>query len=248
MDDQRVGAAIRRVRLRARRTQASVARAAGVSQSTVSRVERGHLGRLQLQTIRAIAAALEIRLDLTPRWRGADLDRMLGAAHAAMHASIAGMFAGHRDWAFRPEVSFSIWGERGIVDILAWHAKRKVLLVIELKTEIVDLNELLGTLDRKVRLGPEIARMQGWPVPAGARASAWVIVSEGRTNRRRIQAHAAMVRAALPDDGRAVAGWLERPRRTLRCLSYLASHAPPASRARMSRGDRPGPEARPARR
>ncbi len=226
MDDQRLGAVIRRVRLRAGRTQAGVAQAAGVSQSTVSRVERGHLGPLQLETIRSIGAAVEVRIDLIPRWRGADLDRLLGAAHAALHRSVAESLAGHRDWTFRPEVSFSIWGERGIIDILAWHAKRKVLLVIELKTEVVDLNELLGTLDRKVRLGPEIARAQGWAVPPGARVSAWVIVSDGRTNRRRIHAHAAMIRAALPDDGRAIAGWLGRPRRNLRCLSFWSAMPP----------------------
>ena len=43
-----------------------------------------------------------------------------------------------------PEVSFSIYGERGVIDILAWHPGRRALLIIELKTDIVDVNELVG--------------------------------------------------------------------------------------------------------
>lgn len=35
-----------------------------------------------------------------------------------------------------PEVSFSIYGQRGVIDILAWHAATRSLLVIELKTEM----------------------------------------------------------------------------------------------------------------
>ena len=48
-------------------------------------------------------------------------------------------------WVVRPEVSFSIYGERGVIDVLAWHPARRAILVIELKTELVDINELMGT-------------------------------------------------------------------------------------------------------
>ena len=46
-------------------------------------------------------------------------------------------------WTFESEVSFSVWGERGIIDQLAWHRERRHLLAIELKTEFVDINEML---------------------------------------------------------------------------------------------------------
>ena len=39
---------------------------------------------------------------------------------------------------------------------------RRALLVIELKTAIVDVGELLGTFDRKVRNAGEVARRLGW--------------------------------------------------------------------------------------
>jgi hypothetical protein len=64
-------------------------------------------------------------------------------------------------WILAPEATFSIYGERGAIDILAWHPGRRVVLVIELKTDVVDLNELLGTLDRKRRLARTIASERG---------------------------------------------------------------------------------------
>jgi hypothetical protein len=84
------------------------------------------------------------------------------------------------------------------------------LLVIELKTDIVDVNELVGTVDRKGRHAVRIAIERGWirshdPAPS---VSIWVIVADGHTNRRRVQAHRAMLRAAFPSDGRAIGGWL----------------------------------------
>jgi hypothetical protein len=39
-----------------------------------------------------------------------------------------------------------------VIDILGWHAAARMILVIELKTEFVDINETMGTLDRKDRL------------------------------------------------------------------------------------------------
>ena len=82
MDDLRVGAAIRAVRIRRGWRQADVAQRAGSSVTAVSRVERGQLDGMPLATLRRIAAALDIRVDLVPRWRGADLDRLLNAGHA----------------------------------------------------------------------------------------------------------------------------------------------------------------------
>lgn len=91
-----------------------------------------------------------------------------------------------------------------------------------MKTAIVDVNELVGTFDRKVRLPIEIARRHGWAIPNGTAVSGWLIVADGRTNRRRVQQHAAVLRAAFPADGRSIRGWLRRPRGPLRCVSFWA--------------------------
>ena len=123
-------------------------------------------------------------------------------------------------WQIAPEVSFNFRGERGVIDILAWHAASMTLLVIDLKTEVVDISELMGTLDRKTRLAPLIARERGWhPVRTGV----WLIVADSSMNRRRVQRHVTTLRAALPGDTRRVAAWLRQPDSQLRCLSFWAN-------------------------
>jgi transcriptional regulator with XRE-family HTH domain len=218
VDDLRVGAAIRALRIRRGWRQLDLAGAAGVSRSTISRLERGHFAPQSLDDIRRVAAALDIRLDLVPRWRAGDLDRLLNARHSALHDLVARHFRRRLPaWVLAPEVSFSIYGERGVIDILAWHPGCRALLVIELKTDIADVNDLLGTVDRKRRLARQIAAERGWhPVEIGV----WVIVSAGRTNRRRVEAHAGVLRAAFPDHARRVGSWLRNPAGPLSALSY----------------------------
>lgn len=232
VNDVRVGSAIRAVRLRRGWTQADLARRAGVSAATVSRVELGRLDTVDLGRLRRLAAPLEVRIDLIARWQGADLDRLLNARHSAMHEAVARDFARRPAWAIVPEVSFSIYGERGVVDAVAWHAASGSLLVIELKTAIADVNELLGTLDRKRRLAPRIAAERGWRPRS---VSVWLVVAEGRTNRRRVAEHRSTLRSALPIDGRTVSGWLDRPREPLAALSFL----PIDHRTWPSRASRP---------
>jgi transcriptional regulator with XRE-family HTH domain len=224
MTDQRLGAIVRFLRLRKRWRQIDLARRAGVSQSVVSRIERGHLGTLTLETIRRVLAALDARTDVVVRWRGGDLDRMLGAGHAALHEEVAQRLLSQPGWRFAPEVSFSIYGERGVIDILAWHQATRSLLVIELKTELVDFNELLGTLDRKVRLARDVAAERGWTRPASV--SVWLIVVDSSTSRRRAREHGSMLRAALPDDGRAMRRWLARPSGRVAAMSFWPNMRP----------------------
>ncbi len=223
--EQRVGAAMRAVRRRRGLRQADVAASAGVSRATVWRLERGDLGSLPFGTACRVARALGMRIDIVPRWHGGELDRLLNARHSAMHEQLARRFRSMPAWTVAPEVSYSVFGERGIIDILAWHPRRRALLVVELKTAIVDVQQLLGSMDQKRRLAARIGRERGWAT-ADATTSVWVAVSDSRTNRARLAAHATLVRGAFPDDGRAIVGWLADPRRPLSALTFLqiASH------------------------
>jgi hypothetical protein len=126
-------------------------------------------------------------------------------------------------WVVRPEVSFSKWGERGIVDLLAWYPMSASLLVIELKTEIVDVGEILGTLDRKRRLGRSVAADLDW---RPSTVSTALMIGEGRTNRRRVDAHAALFRAALPSDGRGLRTWLTAPAGEIHALTFVSDRHP----------------------
>jgi len=231
--DTRLGAAVRRVRQANGWRQADVAARAGVSDSTVSRIEHGEVEEIRVGTICAVASALEIRVELVPRWRGGDLDRLVNRAHSVLHESVAEAFRRRWPaWILAPEATFSIYGERGAIDILAWHPGRRVVLVIELKTDVVDVNELLGTLDRKRRLARTIASERGWaPISVGA----WLIVSESATNRRRAAAHGTMLDAALPDVRASVHRWLRHPVGDIAARSFWSD----SRRAGVSPRNRP---------
>jgi transcriptional regulator with XRE-family HTH domain len=218
MDDRRVGQMLKAVRLRTRLTQEELGIAAGTSRFVVGRVERGRLDRIAIGTLRSIASALDVDLNLLLRWRGGDLGRLVNSRHAAMHEALAVQFSTMRAWALEPEVSFSIYGERGVIDGLAWHAATRCLLVVELKTELVDINDLMATMDRRLRLAPEIAAERGWRPSA---VSCWVVVADGRTNRRALARHRTTLRAKFPDRGHAVRSWLKHPSVSLRALSFM---------------------------
>src|SRR6478672_8398671 len=109
MDDHRLGTAVRFVRIRRKWHQSDLAAAAGVSPSTLSRIERGRLGSLQRETVRRVGAAIDIRVDLVARWRAGDLDRLLNARHSALHEEVARSFATRPDWLTKPEASFAIY-------------------------------------------------------------------------------------------------------------------------------------------
>lgn len=215
----RAGAAVRVVRIRRRLTQADLAEVAGVSRGSISRIERGHLDEVTLGLLGAICRALEIRLELLLRWRGGELDRLLNAEHAALLETVSRGFTRLVGWITVPEVTFSIYGERGSIDLLAWHAATRTLLVIELKTAIVDIHDLLATLDRKRRLAWRIARDRGWDP---ATVSVWVAVSDTLTNRRRVAAHDTALRSVVPSRGVAVRRWLRRPSGAIAGLSFLS--------------------------
>jgi len=214
VDDQRLAAAVRAIRLRRRWTQHELAAAARISQSTVSRVERGHLDSLPLATIRRVTSALDVRVDLRVRWRGGDLDRLLDRDHAALGEAVVAWLA-ESGWEGRPEISFSRYGERGSIDILARHAVTGSLLVIELKTVLVDLQDMIASVDRKRRLATHVAESLGW---SERNVSSLVVIADGRTNRRRVAEHQHLLHAAFPLDGRGVRLWIRHPVEPMRGL------------------------------
>jgi transcriptional regulator with XRE-family HTH domain len=223
MDCRRLASTIRAVRIRRQLTQEDVARRARIHRATVSRLERGFCSTLTLDVIDLVCAVLEIRLDLVPRWRGGDLDRLLNAGHAGLHEEVATYFAALHGWEVAPEVTYSINGERGAIDLLCWHAETGSLLVVELKTELVDMSDLLGSMDRRLRLARRIGRERGWDVQS---VSGWIIVAGGTTNRRRLSAHRQMLRNAFPSDGTEMRAWTRRPSGPVRALSMWSSALP----------------------
>jgi transcriptional regulator with XRE-family HTH domain len=230
MDDVRVGRLIRALRLRRNWRQEDLATAAGVSRAQVSRAECGHLDDLRVVDLRAIAAGLAVRLPFAPWWRGGDADRVLSERHGLMREQLAELFAARPEWVCQAEVTFSVFGERGSIDLLAWHPARRALLVVELKTEIMDPAALAAQVDRYRRLATGIAKERGWD-PASV--SAWVVVADSSMNRRRLARARTMLRNRFPVEGRTMRSWLRRPAGAVAALSFLAD-APAGSTVRKA--------------
>jgi hypothetical protein len=181
---------------------------AGLADSTVSDIEMGCLASMSLATLRRVASQLQIQVEIRGRWRGGESERLLNRRHSLLAESVARSLGGHSGWAFAAEVSFSVYGERGVVDQIGWHEASRHLLMIELKTELVDVNEMLGTLDRKARLAPAIAAERGWRPAA---VSVWLIVADSRTNRRHAAQHSTLLRTRFALDGRSLPALLRHP-------------------------------------
>jgi transcriptional regulator with XRE-family HTH domain len=218
VDTSRIGRGLRAIRIRAGVTQATLASRARVPRVVVASIERGDLVRVRVGQLAAVAGSLGADLDVIVRWNGTELDRLLHAGHSAMHEIIAGLLIAD-GWEVVPERSFSSWGERGVIDIVAWHAPTRTLLIVELKTEIVEVQLLIGKVDQYRRLAPNAVEELGW-IPR--QVAAWVVVAESPTNHRRLADHATVLRAAFPDDGRKVRAWRRNPSGPLRALSFLS--------------------------
>lgn len=162
---------------------------------------------MTLDAVAALAVALGATVDLRLRWHGEDLDRLLDEGHVRLVDALVRLLRA-LGWEVAVEVSFSRYGERGSIDVMAWHPVRRALAVFEVKSVTPDMQAMLFGLDRKARLGPSLARERGWDAGPAARI---LVVWDTRTNRRRIEAHEATVRAALPAGTRRVVAWLRDP-------------------------------------
>jgi transcriptional regulator with XRE-family HTH domain len=209
VDDIRVGLVFRAVRRAKGLRQADVAVRAGLSQQFVSDLERGRVGHMLVRCVRSVGAALEIEMPFGPRWRGPELDRLLDADHATIVGGVVA-YLRQLEWTVLVEWSFNHYGERGSIDIVAWHPQFRALVVIEVKTSIVDLQDLLATQDRKVRIATTLLpREQGWRPAHVARI---VVLADGSTTRSAVARHRSVLDAVLPARTVAIKGWLLAPK------------------------------------
>jgi transcriptional regulator with XRE-family HTH domain len=204
MDDRRLGMAVRARRHRRGWRLVDLALAAGVGAGVCGLLERGHVDRLSVRTARAILRALDLPLGWDLGWHRTDIDRLFDEDHAALAASFV-LWLGLAGWVTRTEVSFNRYGERGRIDILAFEPRSRVLLVVEVKTVIVDLQDLLGTLDMKARVAASIGT---WGRPSAVVPA--IVVLEGTTARRRF-AGVAPLFDRYDLRGRSALRWLRQP-------------------------------------
>jgi transcriptional regulator with XRE-family HTH domain len=207
VDPIRFGRGIRALRQRRGLRQEDLARESRLSQSVVSRIELGHLDAIPISKLVRVTRAMGAEVDLRLLWQGERLDRLVDAAHASLVEQVVRILTS-RGWETLTEVSFSIYGERGAIDVLARHVERQRLVVIEVKSAIGDVQGTLATLDRKIRNAPIIARERSWTPWPPARL---LVVADSSTARRRIAEHTATFKSVLPLDGPAIRRWLRAP-------------------------------------
>lgn len=189
-------------------TQSTLGARSGVSRQLISRIERGDLAAIPIGTLRRVATELDATLSLQIRWRGEELDRLVDAAHASVQQATSELLIS-LGWLVRVEVSFNHYGDRGRVDIMAIHPTLRIVLVIEIKSALGDLQDTLGTLDVKVRLGRRIADDLGWSdvsavVPV-------LVIGDTRAARSVVTHHDALFQR-FTVRGRSALAWLRRPR------------------------------------
>ena len=200
----RLEASLKALRRRRGWSQAHLGQALGTSQQRLSRLE-ADVRRAPLGLLEAWATELGAYLAVELRVGG---ERPLSdARHAALQSGFASRLLG-AGWLVATEASFNHYGDRGRVDLLAFHPALRILVVIEVKTRIQDVQDMLGRLDVKKRMAPMLARDRGWDVAAIVPA---FVVREDRTARRRVAEHAALfTNFALR--ARAARAWLRHPR------------------------------------
>ena len=217
MDPVRLGHAFRALRIRSRWRQEDVAARANISRSVVSRIERGRLATMTVGKLRQVSEALDAELEIRLRWNGEGLDRLLDQAHAALVDTMVQRLRA-AGWQVEVEASFAIRGERGSVDVIAYHRPQGIVLVVEVKSVVPDSQATIHGLDRKSRLAPQVAAARGWECRSVARLLA---IGDSSTSRRRIAQLSATYAAAFPVFGRQALRWLRQPDQPISGLLFI---------------------------
>ena len=218
---------MRAVRVSLGRRQRALAKRIGRTQSYLSLVERGRVTGLSIVEAEAICDALGATFVLGieapvlvagPRQRD--------AAHARCVAYVARRLA--RDgWIVKREVPVGTPGRPGWIDLLAFNPETRVVLVIEVKTELVDFGGLERQLGWYVREARRAARRYGW-APTTFEPVALLLATQ--LNDERIRDNGASIRQAFPrrwrDLMRVIRG--ENPGRVAGAIAFID----PRSRAR----------------
>jgi transcriptional regulator with XRE-family HTH domain len=236
VDDARIGRALRQLRRRRGLRQADVAALASLAQQTISLIECGHAAAFTIDTVRRAFGALGASYEGLVVWRGGALDRLLDERHAALvGATVARLSA--LGWEVVVEASYSIYGERGSIDILAGQATTRSVLVVEVKSELISIEELGRKFDEKARLARrQLCRERfGWP-PVGV--GRLLVPPDLDSARRAVARNAALLDGMLPARGPDVRQWLRRPGGDLDGILFVADTNLVGANARRRGGQR----------
>jgi transcriptional regulator with XRE-family HTH domain len=209
VDDVRLGRILRALRRRRGLTQSQLGARVGLSQSAISMIERGHGSTFSGATLRRVFAALDARWEPTVSWRAGELDRLLDEDHARLVAATVRQLIA-AGWDVVPEASYSIYGERGSVDVLACQRGPRAILVVEVKSDLTTIEGTIRKTDEKARIARRHLAQERFGIEP-AIVGRLLILPSITSARSRVARSADVLDAAFPARGTTVRRWLRRP-------------------------------------
>lgn len=184
----------------------------------IAKHELGQIAGASVASLRSHADALGLSLELTVRGSAGEV--LKDEEHALLTQWVKQQLQAF-GWETEPEVSFNIYGDRGRIDLLGWHPGRRVVLVDEQKTDVSDVQDVLGGLDVKERLALQIARDHGW---SAAQVGVLLVVSRTQRNVRTIDRFAGLF-DKFSVRGTDAARWLRDPTGPAHVLIFVPPSA-----------------------
>lgn len=171
------------MRIRRGWRQVDVGSKAKLSAAAIGRHENGIIG--SMHAMERHAGVFGLRLEMRLVGRAGELVRIGDEEHAAIVEAVAGTLR-KLEFLIETEASFSEWGERGRVDLLAFDPRSRTLVVVEAKSQLLDLQDLFGALNVKERLASTLASRRGWQLE---RRTTVLAVAATSANREIVRAH-----------------------------------------------------------
>ena len=175
-------------------TQAELGVRAHVSRGMIARVETGDVN-LTFEAGGTILEALGIQADLYVRMPFvAGPRRQRDAAHARCSAYVQRRLE-RAGWLVAREVEVVHGRSHGWIDLLAFNPLTRVLIVIEIKTQLDDVGEVERTLGWYQREAWGAAKARGW---RPARVAGWLLVLATEASDDRIRVNREALAVAFP--------------------------------------------------
>ena len=132
-----------------------------------------------------------------------DLHALTDTGHAALVETVV-RYLTVAAWLTRVEaISAS-----GAIDVLAFHPEHRMLLVVEVKSHIVDIQRTLREIGYRRAAWRRAATEQGWDARA---VSTLLVIRETSAQRRLVARHRGIFDSAMPLHGAEARAWLAQP-------------------------------------
>lgn len=172
---------------------------------------------------------MEASVDLDVRWRGGAIDRLVDERHAGLVTGTCRLLT-EAGWQVLTEASYSIYGERGSIDVLGWKRDELATVVVEVKSELTSVEQTLRKHDEKARLTPRIVQERfGWAPRIVGRV---LVLPDASTARRRLERARSVMAVAYPLGHREMRAWLRVPAGPAGGVLLLPDTTPSSARQR----------------